>query len=669
VPSDGSDLYFPRVHDRFPSACPAFRPRPVIELADESIPPCCQPACQARLRVAEVAMSNSQTPQPSRNPLDRLFFLVVIAAGCLVLSNNIPDPDLWGHVQFGRDMLHDGLPATPTYTFTATGHPWVNHEILSEIFLATGVDQFGTRMMLMLKVLCGAALLTMILRRAIQGGANRLTAAGTVVLTAANLVFFWNLRPQLFSYLLFALLIALLEWCFAGWSGHWWLTSRAIRSGSEPEYEPRRMRYLWWACPLFFVWANTHGAFLAGLLIYGVYLGMRSIEALWVRGRSASGLVRRFALLAAAATAATMLNPYGPGLHQWLIDSVRHPRPEIVEWLPPETALRITSLAWIPFWILLGLTLLALVSALPRIRQRSGCRLAGNARLRPLDATQLVILAIVYWQAIEHRRHIALAAILASFWLPPLLDGLLSCWRLGQPNLPLDRIVPRRWKPVVASLLCVPVAAIAMVLWEQTRHLPVRRDLYPVTALQFIADHRLHGKLVVAFDWAQYAIMALSAENGTDRDPSYVHFDGRFDTCYPRRIIDQHFDFELGANFPWGRYRDPDSPPVDFCRVLEYQSPDLLLLHRDKSHAVQAVASSSARWVLLYQDQVAELWGSAARFDDASSDCYLPPDHRLINFRPQTGNVPWPALPRFQQHPTSADVVQLESHHHRKARP
>ena len=622
------------------------------------------------------------SPPPGGNLLDRLFFLVVIAAGCLILSNNIPDPDLWGHVQFGRDMLHDGLPATPTYTFTATGHPWVNHEILSEVFLATGIDQFGPCMMLVLKVLFGAALLTMILRRAFQSGVNRLAATGTVVLTAANLVFFWNLRPQLFSYLLFALLILLLEWCFEGWSGHWWFTRSASRSGAEPEYQPSRMRYLWWACPLFFVWANTHGAFLAGLLIYGVYLGMRSIEALWVRGGAATGLVRRFALMAAAATAATMLNPYGPGLHQWLLESVRHPRPEIVEWLPPDTSLRASSLAWIPFWLLLGLTLLALTSALPRIRGSALPRMrrsaaaqpvpsqpAGRARLRPFDATQLVILALVYWQAVEHRRHIALAAILAGFWLPPLFDRLLSSWRIGQPNLPLDQAIPRRWKPAVAAMLCVPLAVIAMLLGEQTRELPVRRDLYPVSAMQFIANHRLHGKLVVAFDWAQYAIMALSAENGVDRDPSYVHFDGRFDTCYPRRIIDQHFDFELGPNSQWGRYRDPDSPPVDIGHVLEYRSPDLLLLHRDKSHAVQAVQRSSARWVLLYQDQVAQLWGSKTRFDDASSDSYLAPHLRLINSQPQTGSVAWPALPQFPQHQPRPHVAHMDSQHLRKARP
>ena len=88
--------------------------------------------------------------------LDTLMAAVVIVGGCIVMSNNLPEPDLWGHVQYGRDAIAHGLPETATYTFTAAGHPWVNHEILSEIALAYGMDHFGSSVLLVAKCVLAA---------------------------------------------------------------------------------------------------------------------------------------------------------------------------------------------------------------------------------------------------------------------------------------------------------------------------------------------------------------------------------------------------------------------------------------------------------------------------------------------------------------------------------
>src|SRR6185436_4926423 len=46
------------------------------------------------------------------------------------------DPDLWGHVRFGLDILRDrALPAVDPYSFTQDV-PWMNHEWLSELLMA-----------------------------------------------------------------------------------------------------------------------------------------------------------------------------------------------------------------------------------------------------------------------------------------------------------------------------------------------------------------------------------------------------------------------------------------------------------------------------------------------------------------------------------------------------
>src|SRR5678815_5695212 len=54
---------------------------------------------------------------------DRGVLLAVVLAGGVALSLNLADPDLWGHVQYGRDVLNHGLPATTTYSYIAAGYP------------------------------------------------------------------------------------------------------------------------------------------------------------------------------------------------------------------------------------------------------------------------------------------------------------------------------------------------------------------------------------------------------------------------------------------------------------------------------------------------------------------------------------------------------------------
>src|SRR5213592_4585716 len=79
----------------------------------------------------------------------------VLVVGCLMvlsISHGV-DPDLWGHVRYGQDALAaSALPATATHTYTAVGHPWINHENLAELTFgwiehhlgAAGLNAFNT---------------------------------------------------------------------------------------------------------------------------------------------------------------------------------------------------------------------------------------------------------------------------------------------------------------------------------------------------------------------------------------------------------------------------------------------------------------------------------------------------------------------------------------------
>jgi hypothetical protein len=79
---------------------------------------------------------------------------------------------------------------------------------------------------------------------------------------------------------------------------------------------------LWWLVPLFALWANIHGGFVAGLIILFAAAGcefLRTMGSLTAEERS--GATSRFlslSLLAGACLLATLVNPYGPGVYRWV---------------------------------------------------------------------------------------------------------------------------------------------------------------------------------------------------------------------------------------------------------------------------------------------------------------------------------------------------------------
>src|SRR6266850_895073 len=252
-----------------------------------------------------------------RDPLRRSFELLLLAVTALALTIvNRADPDLWGHVKYGQDVLAARrLPATATYTFTAPDQPWINHENLSEVVFAAAVNLGGVPLLTTLRCLLGLVLFALIVRSNRRRGASA-GATGLVVLAAAlNLAPWWSIRPQLFTIVLFALLVAVLDGCFAADAGD----------------ERRPVRALWALPPLFAVWANAHGGFVAGYAVLGLYLGCRALEALRSGRR---GEVALYAAILAACGLATIANPYGPRLLSWLAEDLAPPRPEITEWAP-----------------------------------------------------------------------------------------------------------------------------------------------------------------------------------------------------------------------------------------------------------------------------------------------------------------------------------------------
>ncbi len=576
---------------------------------------------------------------PAPCSISHLFLLAVVLWCAIPLSPNTVDSDFWGHVAYGRDMLRFGLDRTATYTYTARDYPWINHENLSEILFAFMADRWGVASLLVLKCLLGMLVLWLVIAHGRRQQVGTLLLAAFCVLTAVNLSFYWGLRPHMLTFAMFALLMAWLERCFAGWSGQWQLpwsgTGNASQGrGDAAELDVRRLHGLWLGLPLLAVWANTHGAFLAGLGIYLAILGCRGLEYALSHHIHRRRVLIQLSLLAVAGVAVTLLNPYGAGLHLGLAKELSIPRPEIQEWNPPD----LWSTTAAPLWALLIV---------------AGVGLVGSRR--PRDFTQLVVLALVTYQVLRHQRHLPFLAILVAFWLPPHVQSVAQrVWAL-QRNTPSPLVLSRQLHVVLAGTLLAICSLLLCRVGQRLQGVTVPRDRFPVSALQYMADRDLTGRLVVAGPWSQYAIAVCGARLPQDHGVQ-VAFDGRFRTCYPQEVIDLHFDFFQGDAGSETRYRSPLSPPADPTRVLRVGDPDLVLLNRRDPATVSAMEQVAADWVLLYQDRMAQLWGRVARYGLPESSDYLPPAQRMITTTAQMGSVPWPGAPELARSRNLADT-------------
>ena len=233
-----------------------------------------------------------------RRPLSWLSWSA-FAAVFAVAAITQADPDLWGHVRFGLDLLRThALPSVDPYSFTQD-LPWINHEWLSELMMGAAYDALGVSGLSLLK---GALVTTTVLLvwTAYRGAAFEARVSAAAFASLGLLTLARTLRPQLWSVACLALLIRVLM-------------------------RPSRDRRWWLPC-LFAVWANVHGGWIVGL---GVLLA-------WLEGERLQGTwpARRALALGAGCVLATLVTPYGWTLWRFMIDTIHATRPNIEEWAP-----------------------------------------------------------------------------------------------------------------------------------------------------------------------------------------------------------------------------------------------------------------------------------------------------------------------------------------------
>lgn len=403
---------------------------------------------------------------------------------CLV-SFTRADPDLWGHIRFGEDIIDQRtLATTDPYSFTAD-RPWVNHEWLSEVTMAVAHRYGGSAGLVLLKLAMIAGSVLCLVAIARRDGAD---IRGTVFVAGLGLAGVLSrtqaVRPQLFSVLFFAVLMLLIR--------------RA----------ERRPAALLWAAPVFVLWANSHGGWLVGCGTIAAWGGLHVITHRQDRKRIAI-----VALASVAAIAATLLTPYGFEFWGFLRETVGPGRRFIAEW-GWITGSAGTFLPWLACW---GLLIVAVV--------------------RSSQKPSFASLAIPVMWGIASLKVSRLDAFFALATVGFLTPQLLELFR-RESSARSDRPISR---PLVPIIFATVVIAIGVPVFARNLTcIDVHRTTVPeAEAMRYVQSHQLSGRMLTFFDWGEYTIWHMP--------PGLrVSMDGRRETIYSDAVVDAHLDMYLG---------------------------------------------------------------------------------------------------------------------------
>lgn len=362
----------------------------------------------------------SEGGQRARFPAEATLFLLVWLL--LIVTGRerlFRDPGTFWHTAVGEQILSSGrFTQIDSFTFTFNEQPWIAHQWLGECLMALTWRLGGFDAMLLVTCTLIAGLFAWIGGRWLQNGLHPAAAAMALVIVLGGSAHHFHVRPHVGSMVLLGATFALL--C-------------DVESGRS------RVTRLWWLVPLFVLWANLHGAALAGLvtvsLVIAGWLGARVLS--WSSPLASSrDLVTALAIPPVCA-AAMFINPYGLETPRTWLTIMRLSLPDVIQehgspdFTHPET--------W--FMLLLGIGYVAV--------------LWRNGRVRVTSLLPLVWFCL----ACDRIRHAPLFAIVAAIALPELLPAA----RCRQWLIERGFLTPASPRPRWIALPAV-VVSVAMIL-------------------------------------------------------------------------------------------------------------------------------------------------------------------------------------------------------------
>ncbi len=475
-----------------------------------------------------------------------IVFLAIFAMAARVSM----DTDSWWHLRAGQWILENRqIPGTDPFSYTRFGAPWQYPGWLVEIPMIAIYNLAGPGGLNVWTAVL-VTLAFVFVWRTTRGGV--FIRAFVIVLAATTSGVYWAARPYLVTFVLAAVFLSILE-------------DYRVR---EPS---RGYRQLYWLPALMIIWANSHGGFIIGLIILGVYL-LSAINLRINDRRLSAGInwadFRPLVGIFFLCIIGISINPHGPVmlLYPFKTVGISSLKDYIQEWQSPNFhAIEVQPFAW-----LLLLTLAAVGISRRRILFTDLALVTGFGYLGLLAGRNIALFALVAPMVIIRHAAPITAAISRRLGFRPISLGMVPS-AMATFNLVIATV-----------LLLVVLLKIAIVVPQEANETAFARGL-PVGAVKFIEEKQPPGRLFNSYNWGGYLLWTL---------PEYpVFIDGRTDL----------YDDELVSDWVKAVQAQPG-----WQEVLDRWEVRLVLLEPDRPIVSKLEIEG---WQLLYKDEQAVLYG------------------------------------------------------------
>ncbi len=401
-----------------------------------------------------------------------IFFIALFFA-VLVLGNRMLnlDGDLPRHLLMGQQiLLTKSVPTTELFIHPYLGRHYVTHEWLADVFFFGMYSAAGPKGIVLFSAIALASTFFLIYQYVSTRFQNRLGAFILVAWGALATSLNWATRPHLFSMLFLAI---------------WLIWADKLRRGEKISI---------WIFPAFMVlWSNTHGVFIAGILVLFAYSVGWVVDFLLDKNSVNKEAGKNLWLALILSALASLLNPGGSGSWQSILGFVNNQylMSRMLEANPPN--FQMPEMRVLLGLIVISIFLLAIKKE--KLSSGQGLLLAGF--------TAMSLIAF---------RNIHLYGIVAPFVLSATLSISNDIPFLFRLENSLGRIESQIkgvfW--VIASTVIFSILILTSTIADKLYQFD--SEVFPVEAVKWLQENPQEGKMFNYLNWGGYITFNLYPE-------------------------------------------------------------------------------------------------------------------------------------------------------------
>ena len=452
------------------------------------------------------------------------------------------DGDLGRHITIGNHIIDTfTIPRSDLFSHTMTGEPLTPHEWFAQFLFALAHRALGLSGAVFLTALIIAAAFTLVFLESLRRKSSILISLAVTILAAATASLHWLARPHVFTFLYLAIWVSLFE--------------RVRRNIETP---------LWAFGVVMLLWANTHGAFISGFVVWGAYLGGEIIEGLKKKQWSNAHL-RTWIWIGIISFAVTLINP--AGIHLWGTSfdfiSNRYLVSHTQEYLPPDFH---NPNTW-PFLIMLTLLIFALSIKKRRLPVSHALLTSGWAAMAIYSARNIPLFAIV-------------TAPILSTIATDIFDQIPG-WERFDENISK---VDQRLKGGVWIVLCTLLVFVLLSTPAMQNYNVYDASVFPVDAVDWLEKNPCDGNVFNHFPWGGYLLYRQWPD-------ILVFIDGQTD--FYGEALTREYEQVITLNENWEQ-------------ILEKYAVDWVLVPEHSLLAETLIENTD--WQVLYLDDTAAIF-------------------------------------------------------------